>query len=213
MKRIPVLSLLLILISCGKADYELDFSNLDFPENSRSNDASLDSILELNNKLSVYSSGEDYTCQTDKTVYLVGEEITLTVKNNTSFPLYFFPDEMEGARSRMFLPDDYKESFKKNLVSQNPAITGFVMSSSPSFVCLYFGGIDEFIASEMGLNAFKEPLEAGKSMTFQIVMPDRTGHYQFSIARYAHEPEGFGLWGLNNFLMSNTFQIVDQQTY
>lgn len=211
MKTLLTLSALIyLLISCDKQEYphEIDFRKITFPVN---NSTLIDSI-QIKDFIAK-NTFDDIICKTDKKKYKFGEKVMLIIKNQSNDTLYFFPSETEGARfyyGFSLLSDPVKESYKDQLISQDPALVGSLTKSDPTYINLHFAGVDKFTAQDLGLNAFEKPLFPDKEMQFSVTMPNRIGHYQFSIRNYFHTPNSYGIWSVNNFLVSNNFLIINE---
>jgi hypothetical protein len=145
----------LSIISCGNDTINLDYGKLEFPEHEVIDEAILDEIKQNQNRLNELSDQDGVHCKTDKDVYHYGETIGLTIENNTSDPVYFFPDDTEGLRSYyVYNLQSDKEYYREYLVSENPGFLGNITYHDPYTVYLHFSGVDKLTANELNINRF-----------------------------------------------------------
>lgn len=204
--------ILFVLAACGSG-YSVDYSSMDFPAYSKKNRAFTDSVLRAEERIHQIGFDKKLHAKTDRKKYLLGEEIVLTVVNNTGQIEYFYPSEAESKRSlESFLIDDeeLKKLYRKAVVSEGNGLLGGISYSDPCLIGLHLSGSNSATVSELGFEGFDQPLESGKTMVFNVKMPQRTGHYYFLIKRYSHDSDGIGLWGANQFIYSNLFEIVEK---
>ncbi len=215
MKTLLPISILFLIVSCDSGDYSLDFTSMEFPKGSTLEKSAVDSIVLAEEELyTFYRTVDYYRCETDKETYRCGEKITLTLENTGSDTLYLFPGEMEAAQMHYqfsFADEEtLEEELEKQLVSEDPAILGLLTYKHSCFINLHFAGFNRLTASELGYDAFEQPLNPKEKMIFSVTMPDRVGHYRFVLSSYDQRISGLGLWGMNRILVSNSFEIMDE---
>lgn len=203
-----LLSILLLFFFRSNSDYSVDFTSLKFPPASTRNKTFVDSILKAEKQVNLF--GEKLTLVTDHTKYAVGEEVELTITNNTGKTEYFYPGDQESARilALPLLNTANAKAAKNSFISKANGIRGDIFYSDPSFLSLSLWGENPLVASKYGMEGFDDPLESGDKMMFHIKMPKRPGFYCFVVPRFSHDSEDIGYWGANRFIPSNVFEIT-----
>lgn len=193
------------MVSCSGVDYTIDFSKMELPDTSKAVNVNVDSLIKRDNELSKLQKSSGVHCKTDKKKYRTGEVVILTVENKTEKEtIYFYPAVKESTR---YLLVEYQD-FKKALVSKSPAITGDIMYSASNYFGLYIEGVNDEVSSRYNYNGFNEPLEPGEKMVFKVHPPEKKAYYRLVLSQNSHSEDGIGLWGINKFLMSNSFEIT-----
>jgi hypothetical protein len=209
MKTYSISLILTLTISCTSIQYEINFQNIDFPEKLINTDS------KNSNFYSESNLSKATNCKTELAIYNFGEVIQLTIKNSTKDTVYFFPDEQESNgkdqnyQYRDSLSTPKIDDLKKELISENPAIKGVIHHESASLSILEIYSINQITASKLGYNTFHTPLPPGKTMTFNVKMPNESGHYRFFIQKFDHNINDDNvLWGIHRYYVSNSFEIV-----
>ena len=206
-----IVSIIGIVVYTMNRDYYLDYTSLDFPPASTKSNQFIDSVLRTVNERRTNLFDKSLTFTTDRKKYKIGEEIELTVTNNTGETEYFYPSDEESARS-LDLPINkrYEEAFKKSLVSKRDGIRGEVHYSDPCLIDLFLCGENSLVASKYGFEGFEKPLKSGEKLVFQIKLPERPGFYDFVLVRFSYDKKGIGYWGANRFIHSTIFEITNE---
>jgi hypothetical protein len=213
--KIYLISLILIIsISCNRTEYKIDYQQINFPEEFMISDSALNALSKNEQFFSESFLSKSAICSTEKESYSFGETIVLFVKNNTKDTVYFFPNEIESKHKHYVYMDPLmnpsKNDFKKELISEKPAIIGVALREATSFTSLHIYAVNQFTAVELGFEVFLQPLAPGKKMTFNVKMPNKPGHYRFFIHKFSHDPNGKDLWGSDRFFVSNSFDILSK---
>ena len=207
MRIILITSLTILLIGCTKSsEYKLNFSKIVLPENSNLQGYALDAVLAEDENYSSNFLYENCKLETDKTIYKPGEQIILTVENNTGKPMYFYPKEASDDADYYLVEDAGKAHYKSYLVSENPAFVTNVTYPDPAVLHLLFKAVNEKTAADLGCDSFKEPLSSGNKIIFMVTLPERAGFYRFGIQRYSHNPSQEV--PDNGLIYSNLFQVT-----
>lgn len=215
---ISILFIFSILLSCQKENrIELDFNGFDFPQTETADLEHLDSILSEHKTHVQLSESDGIYCYTDKTEYALGEQVILTIENNSKeITEFLYPGIMEDAKQLMNLEmmnrsiDQLKDEFDKVLISKNPAFVGQVSYSNPAFVYLMIDAMGKSTADKFGYDHFGKALKPGEKMVFQVDLPNRAGFYSFLFVKHSHDPNNQEIWGLNKFIYySNAFEVSD----
>jgi len=206
MKKVYLIILILVVNSaCTQNIYKVDFRKVKFPEKVPQTDISsrkwpIDAWL-----------SKASTCYTDKSSYKFGETIEVTVRNDDSDTVFFFPNKIEVTPWGVFMDpltgQVNNDEVRKYLISETPAISGYSEIESPSFVSLHIFSIYQSTASAVGLESFQQYLAPGEKMTFYVKMPDRPDTYRLFFQKYSHEPNKV-LAGSKRYYVSNSFEIV-----
>ncbi len=201
------------LVSCS-GGYAVDFSAIDFPGTSKLDKDGIDSVLKAQHAGFIEEPDDSVKVGTDRKIYHFGEEVILSVTNNSSEIQYFYEANEDSKRYFDAFPDlskSKKEEYEKKLISKDPGIMGVVYYQDPCLINLRIDGMNSVVGSKLGLEGFDKPLNPGESMTFNVKMPRRPGYYRFLITRHT----AFGkspLWefGSKLYIISNSFEIVDK---
>lgn len=201
------------LVSCS-GGYSVDFNAIHFPGASKLNKYQIDSVLKAQHAEFIEEPDDSVKAGTDRKTYHFGEEVVLSVTNNSSEIQYFY-EANEDSKSYFDafpgMSKSKKEEYQNKLISKDPAIMGVVYYPDPCFINLRIDGMNSVIGSKLGLEGFDKPLNPGESMTFNVKMPRRAGYYRFLMTR--HTPYGkSALWefGSKLYIISNSFEIVDK---
>ncbi|WP_430401718.1 hypothetical protein [Fluviicola sp.] len=206
--------LVLMLFSSCSEEYSVDFNKIHFPGASKLDHYGVDSILKKQDADFVEEPEDSVKAETDRKTYHFGEEVILSITNKSSEMQYFYEANEDSESYFNAFPDmsDSKKSeYKKQLISDNPAIMGKLSYLDPCFINLRVEGINSVISSKLGLEGFDIPLKPGETMTFKVKMPKRAGHYRFLMTRHVAHGES-ALWNLGTslYIISNTFEIVEK---
>lgn len=194
----------LMLTACGDRSYPVDFSSREFPEIRE--EMNVEADLELYREIERYSNhSSDVKAETDKKTYRAGEEVVLTIHNNSQSTEYFYPSDEQVKRRETLIHS--KSLYLKSLVSKDPAIHGDLMFHDARLVFLVLEGTNSLESSEYGMDGMNESLDPGEKMVFRIKMPKRQGRYIVSLMRFSPGPENFP-FGANAFIQSNVFEVV-----
>jgi hypothetical protein len=191
----------------------VDYRSLDFPSKSKKDQPFIDSLMKAEKQIHKIAFDKKLQAQTDQKKYHLGEEITLTVVNNTDKTEYFYPSASESKRALEaydYNPEDLKKLYLKVVISKENGLLGGMSYFDPSFIGLHLSGSNSDAVSKLGYKGFDQPLKSGKSFTFKVKMPKRAGQYYFQIKRYSHGTNEIGFWGANQFIYSNTFEILEK---
>lgn len=183
------LSIIISLTSC-ESTYSLDYKRLEFPSHDKTSYIPLDTLLKRYHETTSYQTNT-IRVETDKEIYKPGEKIHLTIKNNSSYVTdYYYTSHRNNTALRIAYnlldadPSALRPLFEKQLVSKDPAIKGYVISSNPQFVKVYIQPIDEESASVYDYNGFNKPLYPDDVVKFTITLPSRKGFYAFLLPKY-----------------------------
>jgi hypothetical protein len=201
------------LTSCS-GGYSVDFNTIHFPGTSKLDQKGIDSILKKQDADFVEEPEDSVKAETDRKIYHFGEEVILRVTNKSSRLEYFYEANEDSKSYFDAFPDmdqTKKDEYRKQLISENPAIIGKVGYLDPCFVNLKIEGINSVIGSKVGVEGFDKPLKPGETFTFKVNMPKRAGHYRFLMTRHVAHGESI-LWvlGTSLYIVSNTFEIVEK---
>lgn len=198
------------LTACNDG-YSIDFSSKEFPGTSKLSKTEKDSLLRAEDAYYKTRFDKNLKAETDRMKYLVGEEIILTVVNNTKETEYFCESKESSQNHFDAFPNVYKsdqENYLNGLVSKNPGIIGKLYFNDPLLIGLYLEGTNAVVASKIGFEAFDQPLDPGEKMSFRITMPKRAGYYRCLIRRYSPDSPQTWTYGMDPFIVSNTFEIL-----
>lgn len=202
----------LMLFSSCSEEYSVDFNKIHFPGASKLDQDKVDSILKKQHADFVEELEDSVKAETDRKTYHFGEEVILCVTNKSNEMQYFYEASEDSESYFNAFPDmseSKKGEYKKQLISDNPAIMGKLNCLDPCFINLRIEGINSVISSKLGLEGFDTPLKPGETMTFKVKMPKRPGHYRFLMTRHvAHGESALWKFGTSLYIVSNTFEIL-----
>ena len=209
MRRFGFIAFIVIITSCTDHTYTLNFMKIDFPDQI-ANDTMLNVAISQAERFYEGRNSNTYNCKTDKESYQLGELVVLSIENISEDTIYLSPPKSNTGISFSEVSVNShldKETIRKSLVSENPAIHGTTSYYfTPSFVTLHLSTLGKMAAEELNVEAFDTPLPPKEKMIFEVAMSKRPGHYQFNISTYGN----MGSWGLNKTsILSNSFQVLD----
>ncbi|MGV3611888.1 MAG: hypothetical protein ACO1N0_13110 [Fluviicola sp.] len=207
-----LLSILLMFLFRRNSVYSADFTSLKFPPASTKSKDFVDSILKAEKPVNIF--GKELKIVTDRKKYGIGEEVELTITNNTGKTEYFYPSDEESNRILELMKNStyndkaFEEAAKNSFISKANGIHGDILYDDPSFLSLSIWGENTLVASKYGIEGFDDPLKSGDKMVFHIKMPKRPGFYYFVVPRFSHDSKSIGYAGANRFIPSNVFEIT-----
>ena len=156
MRRFGFIAFIVIITSCTDHTYTLNFMKIDFPDQI-ANDTMLNVAISQAERFYEGRNSNTYNCKTDKESYQLGELVVLSIENISEDTIYLSPPKSNTGISFSEVSVNShldKETIRKSLVSENPAIHGTTSYYfTPSFVTLHLSTLGKMAAEELNVEA------------------------------------------------------------
>lgn len=189
--------------SCSNSSVTLDFSTITFPKDSIQKRFTIKDLLESHQNNKRFTKPY-ISLSTDKNTYRPGETAILTITNVSKDKTeQFFPNSQDEKRQELFYrgltfnAETARNQFEISCISNSPAITGDLIYEDTRLISLLIQPLGTFYTKKLDYTPFKHALSPGEELHFSIHLPNRTGHYSFSVHRFP--PENSNGWNINYY--------------